>query len=64
MKTPTEVSLERITKAGEQLAKAMGDLSKALKEQNIIIAQAVANMNLPPQYKDVEISEPNEKDSK
>ena len=63
MKTPTEVSLERVAKVGEQMGKVMGDLAKALERQNVILTKAFAEMKLPPQYTDIDQTEQNKKDS-
>lgn len=59
MKTPSEVSQERIAKAAEQFAKAMNELNKHLAEQNRLIALTLSRFT--PAYRDIEVTEPVEK---
>ena len=58
MKTPTEVALERVAKAVEQMTRTMNDLTKVLEKQNQILLNAFRAM---PTYRDVEVAEPAEK---
>lgn len=54
MKTPTEVALERVAKAVEQMTRTMNDFTKVLEKQNQILLSAFQAV---PTYRDVEVTQ-------